>query len=138
MDRAWIPPPGITTPTQQDNPTNITIQPLTQAAVPAYVVSHEKNVVAISGPKLAEVLSVYYKAGVRRVEAAVIVGGQLLLVDCTIAVRHNKHRNRTYLWLYPLQPAQALLRDLYRKYRGETPPRTKKPMPVLVLSVKPR
>jgi len=138
MDQTWILPPGINTPTVPSGP-NITVTPTTiQAAIPAYVISHEKNVVAISGPKLAAVLDVYYKAGIRHVEAAVIVGGQLLQVDCTIAARRNKQRNRTYLWLYPLQPAQTLFRDLYRKYRGETPRRARKPMPVLILTVKPK
>jgi len=138
MDQAWIPPPGINTPTVPSGP-NITITPTTiQVAIPAYIVSHEKNVVAISGPKLAEVLDVYYKAGIRHVEAAVIAGGQLLLADCTIAARHNKQRSRTYFWLYPLQPAQALLRDLYRKYRGEAPRRARRPAPVLILAIKPK
>jgi hypothetical protein len=138
MDQAGITLPGTTTPALPGG-TNITVANTTaQAAIPAYIVSHEKNAVAISGPKLAEALTVYYKAGVRYVEAAVVVAGQPLLVDCTINVRINKQRNRAYLWLYPLQPAQALLRDLYHRYRGDAPRRVRKPMPVLILSIKPR
>ncbi len=138
MDQTWDPPPGINTPTVLSSP-NLTVTPAAiQTAIPAFVISHEKNVVAISGPKLAEVLGVYYKAGIRHVEAAVIAGGQLLLADCTITARHNKQRSRTYFWLYPLQPAQTLFRDLYRKYRGEAPRRVRKPMPVLILTVKPK
>jgi hypothetical protein len=133
MDQLGIPPPGIDTQTVP-NGLNITAP----VAIPAYIVSHEKNVVAISGPKLAEALDVYYKAGIRRVEAAVIAGGQSFLIDCTIAARHNKQRNRTYLWLYPLQPAQTLFRDLYRKYRGDAPRRSRRPMPVLILALRPK
>jgi hypothetical protein len=102
------------------------------------VASHEKNIVIISGPKLAEALAVYYKAGIRRVEAAVSFDGQLLWVDCTIVVRRDRQRNRVYLRLYPLQPAQSLLRDLYRRYRGDAPRRARRPMPVLVFVIKPK
>lgn len=138
MGQLRDPLPGTTTPTIQSHP-NITILPTTaQAAIPAYVVSHEKNVVIISGSKLAEALAVYYKAGIRRVEAAVSVDGQLLWVDCTIVARHDRQRNRTYFGLYPLQPAQSLLRDLYRKHRGEAPRRARRPMPVSILAVKPK
>ncbi len=138
MGQIGVPLPGTTTPTLQNSPNITPTAIISQAAIPAHLVSHEKNVVAISGPKLAEVLDVYYKAGIRHVEVAVIAGGQLLLADCTITARHNKQRGRTYFWLYPLQPAQTLFRDLYRKYRGEAPRRVRKPMPVLILTVKPK
>ena len=111
---------------------------MVQTAIPAYLVSHEKNVVGISGSKLAEVLTVYHKAGIYYVEVVVAVGGQSLLADCRIVARNNKQRNRVYLWLYPLQPAQSLLRDLYRKYRGDAPRRARRPMPALVLTIKPK
>jgi hypothetical protein len=138
MDQARPPLPGTTTPTTQASPNITATATIAQAAIPAYVISHERNVVAISGPKLAEVLEVYHKAGIHHVEVAVAIDGQLLLADCTIVVRHNKHRNRIYLWLYPLQPAQALLRDLYRKYRGDPPRRVRRPVPVLIFAVRPK
>ncbi|MFZ8808974.1 MAG: hypothetical protein ACO2PN_12855 [Pyrobaculum sp.] len=138
MGQLRDPLPDTTTPTIQSHP-NITILPTTaQATIPAYVASHEKNIVIISGPKLAEALAVYYKAGIRRVEAAVSFDGQLLWVDCTIVVRRDRQRNRVYLRLYPLQPAQSLLRDLYRRYRGDAPRRARRPMPVLVFVIKPK
>jgi hypothetical protein len=99
---------------------------------------HDKGVVGISGPKLAENLEVYYRAGVRQVEAVVLVAGQPLAVDGTINVRHDRRSGRTYLWLYPLQPAQSILRDLYLKHRGDAAPRAKKPMPIIVLTVRPK
>jgi hypothetical protein len=138
MDNLGIPVPGTNAPALLGTG-NITVTATTaQAAIPAYIVSHEKNAVAISGPKLAEALAVYHRAGIRRVEAAVVAAGQPLLADCTISVRVNRQRNRTYLWLYPVQPAQALLRDLYHKYRSDAPRRAKKPMPVLILSIRPK
>jgi hypothetical protein len=138
MDQTGITPPGTATPALLNSQNITATVTIPQAAIPAYVVSHEKNAVAISGPKLAEVLSVYYKAGVRYVEAAVTVGGQPLLADCRINARYSKHRNRTYLWLYPRQPAQSVLRDLYRKYRGDAPRRVRKPMPVLIFALRPK
>ena len=137
MDNPGIPLPGTTTPIPQ-NTGNITTAVTTQVAIPAYLVLHEKHAVAISGPKLAEALAVYHRAGIRRVEAAVAAAGQPILADCTISIRVNRQRGRTYIWLYPLQPAQALLRDLYHKYRSDAPRRAKKPMPVLILFIRPK
>jgi len=138
MDNPGIPLPGTTTPTPQNTGNITTTVATTQVAIPAYLVSHEKHAVAISGPKLAEALAVYHRAGVALVEATVVAAGQPLVADCTIVARTNKQRNRTYLWLYPLQPAQALLRDLYHKYRSDAPRRAKKPMPVLIFSIRPK
>jgi hypothetical protein len=139
MDPTGFPIPGTPTPTLQSGGQNITVaNTIAQAAIPAYLVSHEKNIVAISGSKLAEILAVYHRAGIRYVEVAVSVDGQLLLADCRINVRHNRQRNRTYWWLYPLQPAQSLLREVLRRYRGEAPRRARRPMPVLILAVKPK
>ena len=138
MDNPGIPLPGTTTPTPLSTGNITTGVTTTQVAIPAYLVLHEKHAVAISGPKLAEALAVYHRAGIRRVEAAVVAAGQPLVADCTIVARTNKQRNRTYLWLYPLQPAQALLRDLYHKYRSDAPRRARRPMPILVLSIRPK
>jgi hypothetical protein len=138
MDQTGITPQGMSTPTLQNNQNITSTVAITQAAIPAYLVSHEKNAVGIGGAKLGEVLNVYYKAGIRRVEAIVTVGGQPLLADCRINARYSKHRNRTYLWLYPRQPAQSVLRDLYRKYRGEAPRRARRPVPILILAIRPK
>jgi hypothetical protein len=80
----------------------------------------------------------YHKAGVDYIEVVVVVDGQALVADCKINVRRHKQRGRVYLWAYPLQPAQAFLREVYRRYRGETPRRVRKPVPVLILSIRPK
>ncbi len=109
-----------------------------QAAVPAYLVIHDRNAVGIGGPKLSEILSLYYRAGVRYIEVTMVVAGQALLADCKINVRYNRQRNKMYIWAYPLQPAQALLRDFYYRYRGEARRRARKPMPVLIFAIRPK
>jgi len=108
------------------------------AAIPAHITVHDRGVVGISGQKLAENLEVYYRAGIRQVEAVVLVAGQPLVVDGTIYIRHDRRSGRTYYWIYPLQPAQSILRDLYFKYRNNAAPRTKRPMPIIVLTVVPK
>jgi hypothetical protein len=108
------------------------------AAIPASVILHDKNAVGISGPKLAEVLAVLHRAGIEYVEVVMVADGQTLLAECRIAARNDKQRARARLWLYPLQPAQSLLRDLYYNYRGEAPRRARRPMPVLILAVRPK
>jgi len=138
-----IPDSGITPPTH-NNVTSIKLfsdnllgMPF-KAAIPAHVIMHDKNTVGISGQKLAEILEVYYKAGISHVEAAVLVAGQPLVVDCRIYTRHDRRSNRTYFWLYPLQPGQTLLRDLYFKYRGGAPRNAKRPLPVAIHAVVPK
>jgi hypothetical protein len=108
------------------------------SAIPAYVTAHDKNAVGISGRMLDKVLDLYYKAGLRDVEAVLFVEGQAMVVEGKIYVRRDKQTNRHQCWLYPLQPAQSLLRDLYRKYRGETPRRIRRPMPVLIIAIRPK
>jgi len=138
MGQSRAPLPDTNSPILMGSP-NITPSVTTlHAAIPASVILHDKNAVGISGPKLAELLAVLHRAGVGYVEVVMVADGQTLLVECRITVRNDKQRARVKLWLYPLQPAQSLLRDLYYKYRGEAPPRAKRPMPVLILSVKPR
>ena len=106
--------------------------------MPAYLIIHDEGAVGIGGPKLSEVLSLYHRAGVEYVEVVVVVDGQVLVADCKINVRRHKQRGKAYLWAYPLQPAQAFLREVYRRYRGEAPRRARKPMPVLILSIRPK
>ena len=118
---------------------NITNTPVAlSAGIPAHITVHDKGVVGIGGQKLAENLEVYYRAGFHQVEAVVLVAGQPLVVDGTIYVRHDRRSGRTYYWIYPLQPAQSILRDLYLKYRGDAAPRAKRPMPIIVLTVGPK
>lgn len=107
-------------------------------AIPAYVFAHDKNSVGIGGRTLAEVLALYYKAGLRNVEAVVSVEGQIVVVKGKIYVRRDKQTDQCRCWLYPFQPAQAFLRDLYLRYRGEAPRRTRRPMPVLLLAIRPK
>ncbi len=108
-------PNPVTGPQVLKNAVNIYI---TAVAIPGHVIMHDKNSVVISGQKLAEVLSQLYEAGFRYVEAVVEVAGQRMAVDATIYSKYDKRRNRVYHWLYPLQPAQSVLRDLFYKHRG--------------------
>lgn len=119
----------VTNPPSLRKGVNITVA---TAAIPGYVVMYDKNAVAISGQKLAEVLSQLYEAGFRYVEAVVEVAGQRIAVDAAIYSKYDKRRNRTYYWLYPLQPGQAVLRDMFLKYRGGAPRNAKRPMPVII------
>jgi hypothetical protein len=111
---------------------NITVA---TAAIPGYVIMHDKSAVVISGQKLAEVLSQLYEAGFRYVEAVVEVAGQRIAIDGTIYSKYDKRRNRTYYWLYPLQPGQSVLRDMFLKYRGGATRHTKRPMPVIIYQI---
>jgi len=119
----------VMSPTALKHTINLTVA---ATAVPGYVIRHDKNSVVISGEKLAEVLSQLYEAGLRYVEAVVEVAGQRIIVDAVIYSKHNRRRNRTYLWLYVLQPGQAVLRMLFDEYRRGAAPRAKKPLPVLI------
>jgi hypothetical protein len=119
----------VTNPPPLRKGVNITVAAV---AIPGYVIAHDKNAVAISGQKLAEVLSQLYEAGFRYVEAIVEVAGQRIAVDAAIYSKHDRRRSRTYFWLYPLQPGQSVLRDMFLKYRGGAVRHAKKPMPVIV------
>ena len=123
------PPNPVTSPQALKNAVNIYV---TAVAIPGHVIMHDKNAVAISGQKLAEVLRQLYEAGLRRVEAVVEVAGQRIAVDAAIYSKHDRRRSRTYFWLYPLQPGQSVLRDMFFKYRGGATPRAKRPMPVII------
>jgi len=131
-------PPGIGPPKLTGNQIINQTVTASHAGVPAYLIIHDKGAVGIGGPKLSEILSLYHKAGVEYVEVVVVVDGQVVLADCKINVRRHKQRGKTYMWAYPLQPAQAFLREVYRRYRGEAPRRARKPMPVLILALRPK
>ena len=123
------PPNPVISPQALKNAVNIYT---TTVAIPGYVIMHDKNSVAISGQKLAEVLSQLYETGFRYVEALIEVAGQRIIIDATIYSKYDKRRNRTYWWLYPLQPGQSVLRDMFLKYRGGAAHRAKRPMPVII------
>ena len=119
----------VISPTTLKHTINLTVA---ATAVPGYVIRHDKNSVVISGEKLAEVLRQLYEAGLRHVEAVVEVAGQRIAVDAAIYSKYDKRRNRTYWWLYVLQPGQAVLRALFDEYRRGAAPRAKRPLPVLI------
>jgi len=133
------PPNPVISPQALKNAVNIYI---TAVAIPGHVIMHDKNSVVISGQKLAEVLSPLYEAGFRYVEAVVEVAGQRIAVDAAIYSKYDKRRNRAYHWLYPLQPGQSVLRDMFLKYRGGAARHAKRPMPVIIhqiaVSLKPK
>jgi hypothetical protein len=122
-------PNPVMNPIVLKNMVNITV---VAAAIPGYVIMHDKSAVVISGQKLAEVLSQLYEAGFRYVEAVVEVAGQRIVIDGTIYIKYDKRRNRTYYWLYPQQPGQSVLRDMFLKYRGGAARHAKRPMPVII------
>jgi len=68
----------VTNPPSLRKGVNITVA---TAAIPGYVIMHDKSAVAISGQKLGEVLSQLYEAGFRYVEAIVEVAGQRIVVE---------------------------------------------------------
>ncbi len=111
---------------------------LSAVGVPAHISIHDRSYVAISGGRsLSDVLMPYYAAGVRYVEVVIDVEGQRLAAEAKIYRRTDKQSGRIYLWLYPLQPAQRLLREMLRRYRGDAPRHAKRPLPVTVLAVMP-
>jgi hypothetical protein len=104
--------------------------------VPAFVTVHDSNYVAISGRPLSDLLRAFYDAGVRHVVVIIDAAGQRLTAEAKV---YRKTRGgRTYYWLYPLQPAQSLLRDMLHRYRGDAPRNAKRPLPVAVVAVVPK
>ena len=122
-------PNPVTNPTVLKNMVNITV---VAAAIPGYVIRHDKNSVVISGEKLGEVLRQLYDSGFRRVEVLIEVARRQVVTDATIYSKYDKRRSRTYWWLYVLQPGQAVLRALFDEYRRGAAPRAKRPLPVLI------
>jgi hypothetical protein len=122
-------PNPVTNPTTLRHTVNLTVA---ATAVPGYVIRHDKNSVVISGEKLGEVLRQLYDSGFRRVEVLIEVAGRRVVTDATIYSKYDKRRNRTYWWLYVLQPGQAVLRTLFDEYRRGAAPRAKRPLPVLI------
>jgi hypothetical protein len=100
------------------------------------VTVHDSNYVAISGKPLSDLLKTFYDAGVRHVVVVIDAAGQRLAAEAKV---YRKTRGgHTYYWLYPLQPAQSLLRDMLRRYRGDAPRNAKRPLPVAVAAVVPK
>jgi len=98
---------------------------------------HDNNYVAISGRPLSDLLRAFYDAGVRRVEVVIEAAGQRLAAEANVHRRTDKRSGRVYYWLYPLQPAQSLLRDMLRRYRGGAPRNAKRPLPAAILAIMP-
>jgi len=111
---------------------------LTVAAVPAHIIMHARDVVGISSSALAETLKQLYESNIRRVLVVAEVAGQRLATEAVIYRRFDRRSGRTYFWLYPLQPAQALLRDVLHRYRGGAPYNAKRPLPITILAVAPK
>ncbi len=122
-------PNPVTNPTMLKNVVNITVA---TAAIPGYVIRHDKNSVVISGEKLGEVLRQLYDSGFRRVEVLIEVAGRQVVTDASIYSKYDRRRNRTYWWLYVLQPGQSVLRALLDEHRRGAAPRAKRPLPVLI------
>jgi hypothetical protein len=108
------------------------------AGVPAFVTVHDNNSVAISGRPLSDLLRAFYETGVRHVVVVIDAAGQRLAAEAKVYRRTDKRSGHTYFWLYPLQPAQSLLRDMLRRYRGDAPRNAKRPLPVAILAVLPK
>ncbi len=129
-------------PTARPNltqPTQATFSPPTvNAALPAHLVVHDRRSVAITSGALADFLGALYNAGMRNVTAVVEVADQRLVVDAVIYRKLDRRNGRVYHLLYPLQPAQSLLREMLNKWRGGAPPDAKRPMPIVIHSVAPK
>jgi|GEM_PF-2140842 hypothetical protein len=131
----------VTDPRLGRNITNLTptSKLLGAVGIPANISVHDSSYVAISGGRsLSDILMPYYAAGVRRVEIVIDVEGQRLAAVAKIYRRTDKKSGRVYLSLYPLQPAQRLLRDLLRRYRGDAVPNAKRPLPIAILAIIPK
>jgi hypothetical protein len=135
-------PKYVTNPYENINLENITVTAkiLNSLAVgiPAVVTTHDRNSVAITGKSLSEILQTYYDAGVEHVEVVIDIAGQKVAAVGKIYRKVNKQTGRTTYWLYPLYPAQSLLRDLLRRYRADAPRKAKRPLPVTILAVVPK
>jgi hypothetical protein len=135
-------PKYITGPHKNTNLENITVSAKILNAlavgIPAVVTAHDRNSVAITGKNLSEMLQAYYDAGVQRVEVVIDVAGQKVAATCRIYQKTSKQAGRATYWLYPLYPAQALLREMLRRHRGEAPRKAKRPLPITVVAVVPK
>jgi hypothetical protein len=131
----------VTDPRQEKNVINlITSHKLLGAVgIPANLSVHDNAYVGISGgSNLSEILMPYYAAGIRRVDIVIDVAGQKLTAEAKIYQRTDKRGGRMYLWLYPLQPAQGLLREIVRRHRADAPRKAKRPLPITILAVVPK
>ena len=123
-------------PTQ---PTQIAAGPLTaNAALPGHVVVQDKRSVAITSNALTDFLGALYEASMRNVVAVVETAGQRLVIEAVIYRKFDKRSGRVRYLLYPLQPAQSLLRDMLSKWRDGALPDAKRPMPIMIHGVMPK
>jgi hypothetical protein len=106
--------------------------------IPATVRSQDKTVVAISGEELSKALAVFYSAGIRHVEVDVLVNDLKVILTGTIYKRNDRRTGRTHYIIYPLGSGQKFLREKYRAFRGEVPRNLKRPMPILVMNIRPK
>ncbi len=120
-------------------PTQVAVNPLTaNAALPAHLVVHDRRSVAITSSALADFLEALYNAGMRNVVVVMEAAGQRLVVDAVIYRKLDRRSGHVYFLLYPLRPAQSLLREMLIKWRGGAPPDAKRPMPIVIHSVVPK
>jgi hypothetical protein len=125
----------ITNPLVHQNSANISI---VGAGVPAMVRAQDKAAVAISGEELSQMLALLYSAGIRRVEIDALVDGLKITLTGTIYKRNDRRSGRTHYVVYPLGSGQKFLREKYRAFKGEVPRNLKRPMPILVMNIRPK
>ena len=135
---------GAQSPTQGGIATNpqvhqmITNLSVVGSGVPATVRSQDKAAVAISGEELSQMLALLYSAGIRRVEIDALVDGLKITFTGTIYKRNDRRSGRTHYIIYPLGSGQKFLREKYRAFKGEVPRNLKRPMPILVMNIRPK
>jgi len=130
---------GPTARPDQTHPTQNIIGPLTaNVALPGHAVVHDRRSVAITSNGLAGLLGVLYEANMRNVTAVIEVAGQRLMIEAVIYRKFDRRSGRVRYLLYPLQPAQSLLRDMLAKWRDGASPGVKRPMPVVIYNVTPK
>jgi hypothetical protein len=106
--------------------------------IPATVRSQDKTAIAIGGEELSRALALFYSAGIRRVEIDALVDGLKITLTGTIYKKDDKRTGRRHYIMYPLGSSQKFLREKYRAFRGEVPRNLKRPMPILVMSIRPK
>ena len=124
-----------TSPLTHQNTANISV---VGAGVPATVRAQDKAAVAISGEELSQMLALLYSAGIRRVEIDALMDGLKITFTGTIYKRNDRRLNRTYYIIYPLGSGQKFLREKYRAFKGEITRNLKRPMPILVINIRPK
>jgi hypothetical protein len=125
----------VTNPQPHQKTTNLSV---VSSIIPATVRAQDRAAVAISGEDLSRVLALLYNAGVRQVEVDILVDGLKITFTGTIYKRNNRRTGRTHYIIYPLGSGQKFLREKYRTFKGEIPRNLKRPMPILVMNIRPK